>query len=113
MFANNVSATIEPHAILKSVIAVYPVGVVIVDPLGNIILANGELERTASIAIGRRGSYWGNTPFQEVGALGHAAPDDTPGKAMGRQGGRFNPRVGPGPYGLRNRRTTQACGYHQ
>jgi PAS domain-containing protein len=45
MFASNVSAMLEPQAILKSVIAVYPVGVVIVDPLGNIILANGELER--------------------------------------------------------------------
>jgi PAS domain S-box-containing protein len=45
MFASNVSAMLEPQAILKSVIAVYPVGVVIVDPLGNIMLANGELER--------------------------------------------------------------------
>lgn len=45
MFASNVSATIEPQAILRSVIEVYPVGVVIVGPLGNIILANSELER--------------------------------------------------------------------
>jgi PAS domain S-box-containing protein len=45
MFASDVSAAVEPKAILKSVIEVCPVGVVIVDPLGNIILANGELER--------------------------------------------------------------------
>jgi PAS domain S-box-containing protein len=35
----------EPDDILRSVIEVCPVGVVIVEPLGKIVLANGEMER--------------------------------------------------------------------
>ncbi len=35
----------EPQAILKSAMEVCPLAIVIVDPLGNIVLANGEMER--------------------------------------------------------------------
>ena len=56
LFASNVNE-VELQAILRSAIEVYPVGIVVVDALGNIVLANSEMERifgyTADEIIGR------------------------------------------------------------
>jgi PAS domain S-box-containing protein len=45
LFAADVRAKMEPEEILRSAIEVCPFGIVIVDPLGKIVLANSELER--------------------------------------------------------------------
>jgi PAS domain S-box-containing protein len=45
LFASAAGATSESRAILKGAIEVYPVGIVLVEACGNIVLANSEMER--------------------------------------------------------------------
>jgi PAS domain S-box-containing protein len=50
--ARDASAKIEAGDILSSVVEVCPVGIIVVEPLGQILLANGEMERMFGYAHG-------------------------------------------------------------
>ncbi|MGA2893181.1 MAG: PAS domain-containing protein [Xanthobacteraceae bacterium] len=56
LFESKTSATVEPQAILKSAVAVYPVGFVRVEPLEDIEFVNSEVERV-----------FGRSPDESIG----------------------------------------------
>lgn len=45
LLASHLSASVGPRTIWESAIEVYPVGIVVVEPFGNIVLANSETGR--------------------------------------------------------------------